>query len=75
MECSLTKIRRKVGDKAKILHVNTGLGRQIDRTEDPRKSEHVLRFQERPIAIAVDFDSHCILSLGAQIAADVEGSQ
>ena len=44
------------------------LSGEVDRTEDPWEAEHILRFEERAITIAVDlYSDDILLSLGAEV--------
>ena len=44
------------------------LSGEVDRTEDPWETEHILCFEERAITIAVDlYSDDILLSLGAEV--------
>ena len=57
-----------------VLHLYLRLGSQRYTTEDTRQAHHILRFEERTVAVAVHLGSHDVLAFH-QVRSDVELSQ
>jgi len=71
---SIAVLAIKVGGNSHVAQLNRIGCCQRYGTEDTRQTEHILRLQERRIAITIDLDSHHILALD-QIFGDVECRQ
>ena len=61
-----------IGDSLKIAHLNLRFGGKRYATEYTRQAEHILTFEERAVAVAVNFYSHYVFAFLIKIRCDIE---
>ena len=62
----------QVGEHTQVAHLYRRGGGQGDGAEDARQPEHVLRFEEGAVGVAVHLGGHHVLTLRVQVGGDVE---
>ena len=74
VERSVHQVRIEVGDGHHIAHLHLRFRRERDGAEDAREAEHVLAFEERAIAVAIDLNGYRVLAFH-EIGGNVERSE
>ena len=74
VERSVQEVRVEVGNGHHISHLHLRFRRERDGAEDTREAEHVLAFEERAVAVAIDLNGHRVLAFH-EIGGDVERSE
>ena len=74
VERSVHEVRVEVGNGHHVAHLHLRFRRERDGAEDTREAEHVLAFEERAVAVAIDLNGHCVLAFH-EIGGNVERSE
>ena len=74
VERSVHQVGIEVGNGHHVAHLYLRFRREGDGAEDTREAEHVLAFEERAIAVAIDLNGHRVLAFH-EIGRDIERSE